>query len=143
MVNFYVGDQHFSESVDFLDQFKGSALEAYFSDRHQVDQKDGIPVIERDPYEFEMMLIYCKGGQYVRIEDISDELEYWGISPVFAQLINIFAQKPKHSVVSSKWSELGPYKFKNEFNEEYKLDSIYDYLGYGTYFGQVGDLYLH
>jgi hypothetical protein len=85
---------------------------------------------------FDTLLKYLLGINHGQTDVIIEELEYWGIQPVYAELLSIFWTKPEVPHVLHVWKQLGPFSMLDVSVNEYLIVSQIDnYDGYGTYFG--------
>ena len=75
-----------------LTQVKGSALEAMFSGRHQLQTVDGRVFIDRDPGTFKMVIEFIRNqGNMSEIQannckGFLNELNYWGMDPKYFEV---------------------------------------------------------
>ena len=82
-LKFYVKEALFEAKQELLTSVSGSALEAFFSNRHNVELRHGLPYISRDPKAFKLLLDYLN-SDFSLIEDpdfdlLLEELDYWGV----------------------------------------------------------------
>ena len=74
------------EERSILTQVKDSAMEAMFSGRHYVEEKDGAVVLDKDPTILKHILSLLKkielnlSDSFKILVDI--ELEFWGLPPI-------------------------------------------------------------
>ena len=69
-----------------LTKVEGSSLEAMFSGRHDVENKDGLVHLNRDPAIFQLVVDYLhdfKAPDFISIvqkEAFEDEMLHWGLA---------------------------------------------------------------
>ena len=66
------GQLNMRVSKSTLTQVKGSALDACFSGRHPLVEKDGRVFLDRNPKQFEMMITYLRNGRKLCCDTQSD-----------------------------------------------------------------------
>ena len=75
-----------------LTRVQGSALEAMFSGRHEVQTINGRVFIDRDPHPFKMMIEFIRNqgrltqSQKDNHNDFLNELDFWGIDPKYFEV---------------------------------------------------------
>ena len=83
---------HFGIQKSQVCLIKGSALEALFSGRHELEMKDERVFIDRDPQAFKMVVEFIRNyGNFSEAHQINkaafkQELEYWSIQPDYFKI---------------------------------------------------------
>ena len=118
-----------------LTQVKGSALEAMFSGRHQLQTVDGRVFIDRDPGTFKMVIEFIRNqGNMSEIQannckGFLNELNFWGMDPKYFEvdrsdieiaqecidkcnLRGIFKEKTENEFIKKQLENLEPFNLR-------------------------------
>ena len=69
-----------SVSRKLLTSIPDSSLEAMFSGRHPLEEKDGKFLVDRDPEAFQYLIVYLQNHDIPQNKKLKAELDFWGIS---------------------------------------------------------------